>query len=52
VRKHRTPTIKAAKKAAAFMIDCAWIVPEDVGSGDLSDFVDSGISNLRVSNTG
>jgi hypothetical protein len=31
---------------------CARIVPEDVGCGDLSDSVDSGISNLRVSNTG
>jgi hypothetical protein len=27
---------------------CAQFVPEDVGSGDLSDSVDSGISNLRV----
>src|ERR1700690_287473 len=27
------------------------IVPEDVGSGELSDSVDSEISNLRVSNT-
>jgi len=31
---------------------CAQIVPEDVASGDLSDFVDSGISNLRILNTG
>jgi hypothetical protein len=31
---------------------CVQFVPGDVGSGDLSDFVDSGINNLRVSNTG
>jgi hypothetical protein len=31
---------------------CAQFVPEVVGSGDLSDSVDSEISNLRVSNTG
>lgn len=29
---------------------CAWIVPEDVASGDLSDSVESRISNLRVFN--
>lgn len=28
---------------------CAWIVPENVASGDLSD---SGISKLRISNAG
>lgn len=27
---------------------CAQIVPEVVGSGDLSDLADCGISNLRV----
>jgi hypothetical protein len=31
---------------------CARFVPEDVASGDLSDSAYSGISNLRVSNTG
>jgi hypothetical protein len=30
---------------------CAQFVPEDVASGDLSDSVDFGISNLRVINT-
>jgi hypothetical protein len=30
---------------------CAQFVPEDVASGDLSDFVDCGISNLHVLNT-
>ena len=32
--------------------NCAQIVPEDVGCGDLSDSVDCRITNLRVSNTG
>lgn len=31
---------------------CARIVPEVVGCGDLSDFGDCGISNLRVCNRG
>ena len=31
---------------------CARIVPEDVGSGDLSDSVDCRICKLRVSNFG
>ena len=31
---------------------CAQILTENVASGDLSDFVDSGISNLRVSISG
>jgi hypothetical protein len=31
---------------------CAWIVPRNVASGDLSDSVDFRISNLRISNTG
>ena len=32
--------------------DCARFVPKDVASGDLSDFRDSRISNLRFLSTG
>jgi len=35
---------------SADTIHCAWIVPKDVGSGDLSDSSDFGISNLHVFN--
>ena len=31
---------------------CVWIVPRNVASGDLSDSADSGITHLRVLNSG
>lgn len=31
---------------------CAWFVPKDVTSGDLSDFGDLRISNSRILNSG
>jgi hypothetical protein len=45
-------TTKAKAPQRFTPLVCAQIVPEDVGSGDLSDFGDSEISNLRVYNSG
>jgi hypothetical protein len=47
-----TPAMKSDCTPSYSPIDCARIVPRDVGSVDLSDFVDSEISNLRISNCG
>jgi hypothetical protein len=46
----RVPADDSVQRVFAMRL-CAKNVPEDVGSGDLSDFVDCGISNFRVSNS-